>query len=54
MADLRPDDPATLAALTTDMARLHAEVGRVIVGQDETVHFVLAALLWAQNSLVFL
>ena len=45
MADLLPDDPATLAALTDAMARLRAEVGRVIVGQDETVHHVLAALL---------
>ncbi len=42
---LRPDDPATLGALTAAMSRLRAEVGRVIVGQDETVHLVLAALL---------
>ena len=42
---LRPDDPATLGALTDSMTRLRREVGRVIVGQDETVHLVLAALL---------
>ena len=45
MADLRPDDPKTLDALGDAFARLRAEVGRVIVGQDEIVRLVTVGLL---------
>ena len=42
---MRPDDPQTLDALREAFARLRAEVGRVIVGQDDAVALVTASLL---------
>lgn len=42
---LDPNDPRTLDALKADFDALRAEVGKIIVGQEETVTFVLASLL---------
>jgi len=52
MAALRPDDPATADVLRDTFGRLRAEVGRVIVGQDETISLVLAALLARGHALL--
>jgi len=48
----RPDDPATLDALRDAFGRLRAEVGRVIVGQDEIVRLMMATLLARGHALL--
>jgi MoxR-like ATPase len=42
---LDPNDPRTLDLLKSDFDALRAEVGKIIIGQEETVTFVLASLL---------
>jgi MoxR-like ATPase len=48
----RLEDPATLDALRDAFGRLRAEVGRVIIGQDEVVLMMMATLLSRGHALL--